>query len=155
MFSARGFENFRGRVGIDNVIFNFVIRAGKAKFGDIFYDINLEVDSILPHTDGASEIQKSTSKDRISQESNPVNTNSMQGSDKTPKRSWKEIIRVTSLRLNKQSISKTPRYVIKTEILWLCIMVLLTQTLQNSRAGPISLNINGMQTDIKVKTQVA
>ncbi|MBQ7971383.1 MAG: hypothetical protein IJ294_03445, partial [Clostridia bacterium] len=42
LFKQRGFENFRGRVGIDNVIFNFVIRAGKAHFGDVFYDINLE-----------------------------------------------------------------------------------------------------------------
>lgn len=66
LFKERGFENFRGRVGIDNVIFNFVIRAGKAKFGDIFYDINLEVDTTLPHTDGASGIQKSTSNNRIS-----------------------------------------------------------------------------------------
>ena len=65
LFKEKGFENYRGRVGIDNVIFNFVIRAGKAQFGDVFYDINLEVDQILPHTKGASEIKESTSKHNI------------------------------------------------------------------------------------------
>ncbi len=63
LFKERGFENFRGRVGIDNVVFNFVIRSGKAKFGDVFYDINLEVDHILPHANSASEITESTSSD--------------------------------------------------------------------------------------------
>ena len=73
LFKERGFENFRGRVGIDNVIFNFVIRAGKAHFGDVFYDINLEVDSILPHAIGTSGIQKPTSKSNISNSSQNVN----------------------------------------------------------------------------------
>ncbi len=63
IFKEGGFENFRGRVGIDNVIFNYVIRSGKAEFGDVFYDINLEVDQILPHIKDASEIKKSTSID--------------------------------------------------------------------------------------------
>ena len=62
LFKERGFENYRGRVGIDNVIFNYVIRAGKTSFGDIFYDINVEVDQILPHViKDASGIQGSTS----------------------------------------------------------------------------------------------
>ena len=69
LFKEGGFENFRGRVGIDNVIFNYVIRSGKAKFGDVFYDINLEVDQILPHTNSASEIKESTSKNSLSQDS--------------------------------------------------------------------------------------
>lgn len=67
LFKEQGFENFRGRVGIDNVIFNYVIRSGKARFGDVFYDINLEVDQILPRTNGASGIKRSTSNKSISQ----------------------------------------------------------------------------------------
>lgn len=83
LFKERGFENFRGRVGIDNVIFNFVIRSGKAKFGDVFYDINLEVDSILPHAKSASEISKSTSLDiNVPQKAQSVNNNFMPKSEK-------------------------------------------------------------------------
>lgn len=78
LFKQGGFENFRGRVGIKNVIFNFVIRAGKARFGDVFYDINLEVDQFLPHTKGASEINKSTSNDSITENQAIVNNQSMQ-----------------------------------------------------------------------------
>ncbi len=77
LFKEKGFENFRGRVGIDNVIFNFVIRSGKAKFGDVFYDINLEVDQYLPHTQkGASDIKGSTSKNSIRNNSEKVKENS-------------------------------------------------------------------------------
>ena len=61
LFKEKGFENYRGKVGIDNVIFNTIVRVGKAKFGNVFYDINLEVDSYLPHTNSASDINKSTS----------------------------------------------------------------------------------------------
>ena len=85
LFKQGGFENFRGRVRIDNVIFNYVIRSGKAKFGDVFYDINLEVDQILPRTKDASEIKKSTSKNSISQnEENATSksiTNDIYGKD--------------------------------------------------------------------------
>ena len=70
MFKERGFENYRGRVRIDNVIFTSIVRVGKAKFGDVFYDINLEVDSYLPHTNsGASDIKESTSNHSIAQNS--------------------------------------------------------------------------------------
>lgn len=71
LFKENGFENYRGRVRIDNVIFNTIVRVGKAKFGDIFYDINLEVDSYLPHASKrASDINESTSVDNsISQKS--------------------------------------------------------------------------------------
>lgn len=64
LFKDRGFENFRGKVGINNVIFNYIIRSGKTKFGDIFYDINLEVDQILPHAKSASGISRSTSSNK-------------------------------------------------------------------------------------------
>ena len=47
-----------------NVIFNTIVRVGKANFGDVFYDINLEVDSYLPHTsNSASDINEPTSID--------------------------------------------------------------------------------------------
>jgi len=71
-----------GKLKIDNVIFNYVVRAGKAHFGDVFYDINLEVDSILPHVKDASEINESTSNNtKIAQNSPSVKNNFMQSSD--------------------------------------------------------------------------
>lgn len=52
-----------------------------SKNDDIFYDINLEVDQILPHTNGASEIKRSTSINKnISQNNTSVNTYSMKNS---------------------------------------------------------------------------
>ena len=75
LFKKNGFENYRGRVRIDNVIFNTIVRVGKANFGDVFYDINLEVDSYLPHaTSSASDINESTSNGSISQKSQNSNT---------------------------------------------------------------------------------
>lgn len=61
LFKEGGFNNYKGRVRIDNVIFKTVVRNGVTKFGDVFYDINLEVDTILPHAKDASEINVSTS----------------------------------------------------------------------------------------------
>ena len=76
LFKDNGFENYRGKVGIDNVIFNTVVRVGKANFGNVFYDINLEVDSYLPHTKSASDINESTSfNNRIPQNESTVNNN--------------------------------------------------------------------------------
>ena len=60
MTTQKGVDNYRGRVG-------------KTFFGDVFYDINLEVDQILPHTKSASEIKKSTSVNSLSQTSENVN----------------------------------------------------------------------------------
>ena len=57
---------------------NAIVRVGKAKFGDIFYDINLEVDSYLPHTNNsASDINESTSMNSI-----PENTEKSNSFDK-------------------------------------------------------------------------
>lgn len=68
---------------VDNVIFNTVVRVGKASFGNIFYDINLEVDTILPHASSASEKLKnvSTSDDNIPQINGVVNNYDMQNSE--------------------------------------------------------------------------
>lgn len=75
LFKKRGFENYRGRVRIDNVIFNTIVRVGKARFGEVFYDINLEVDSYLPHTNNsASDINESTSMNSISDFAQKVKT---------------------------------------------------------------------------------
>ena len=56
-------------MGIDNVIFNTIVIIGETNSDDLFYDINLEVDQILPHNtpfdSTASEIKKSTSNNRI------------------------------------------------------------------------------------------
>ena len=74
MFKENGFRNFKGRVKIDNVIFKYIVRVGKANFGEVFYDINLEVDQYLPHDKNASGINKrSTSTDNISQPDPKVN----------------------------------------------------------------------------------
>jgi hypothetical protein len=43
-----GFTNYRGRVRIDDVIFNYIVRVGKTVKDNIFYDINLEVDVEVP-----------------------------------------------------------------------------------------------------------
>ncbi len=81
LFKQGGFENFRGRVRIDNVIFNTVVRIGVAKFGEVFYDINIEVDKYLPHTKSASDINMSTSID------NSISQNSDLSTDNTKKNS--------------------------------------------------------------------
>lgn len=65
LFKKRGFKNYRGKVGIDNVVFNSVVVVGKTDFGNVFYDINLEVDSYLPHTKSASDINEPTSSQDI------------------------------------------------------------------------------------------
>ena len=51
-----GFKNYQGRVGIDNTIFRYIVRVGKAKNGMIFYDINLEVDVEVPRANSTSLI---------------------------------------------------------------------------------------------------
>jgi hypothetical protein len=90
LFKEKGFDNYRGRVGIDNVIFNYIVRVGKTSFGDVFYDINLEVDQILPHTKSASEIKKSTSVNSLSQI--PENVNS-KFSEKIGKAEYEKVIK--------------------------------------------------------------
>lgn len=90
LFKEKGFDNYRGRVGIDNVIFNYIVRVGKTSFGDVFYDINLEVDQILPHTKSASEIKKSTSINSLSQI--PENVNS-KFSEKMGKAEYEKVIK--------------------------------------------------------------
>lgn len=63
-------------VRIDNVIFNSVVRVGVARFGDVFYDINLEVAEYLPHaTNGsASDMNMATSNGSIHQNESIVNS---------------------------------------------------------------------------------
>ena len=71
-----GFENYRGRVRIDNVIFNYIVRVGNTDSKYTFYDINLEVESILPSTEVRQEYNKndSTSTDIIANPDENVNT---------------------------------------------------------------------------------
>ena len=66
-----------------NVIFDYVVRAGKARFGDVFYDINLEVASYLPRADSTSDIYMATSNDnRIAQNEPAVKSKDMQKAEK-------------------------------------------------------------------------
>lgn len=55
-----GFKNYQGRVGIDDTIFKYIVRVGKAKSGKIFYDINLEVDGKVPRAKSTSLIKKTS-----------------------------------------------------------------------------------------------
>ncbi len=73
-----GFKNYQGRVGIDETIFRYIVRVGKAKNGMIFYDINLEVDGKVPRANRTSLIKASTSDNKVSQNEPVVNTYSMQ-----------------------------------------------------------------------------
>ncbi len=84
LFNNNGFTNYRGRVRIDDTMFNYVVRAGRKNADNIFYDINLEVASYLPHAkSGASDIKMATSDaDSVSQKSETVNTHSMQNGKK-------------------------------------------------------------------------
>ena len=70
----KGFKNYQGRVGIDDTIFRYIVRVGKAKNGMIFYDINLEVDGKVPHAKRISLIKSSTSTNNISNPTQNVNT---------------------------------------------------------------------------------
>ena len=70
-----GFRNYQGRVGIDDTIFRYIVRIGKAKNGMIFYDINLEVDGRVPRANRTSPIKSSTSNDSIRNSERNVNTN--------------------------------------------------------------------------------
>lgn len=82
LFNKNGFENYRGKVRIDNVIFNTIVRVGKANFGNVFYDINLEVDSYLPHaSNSASDINEPTSTYNIIPKNNDLSTDSAKKSE--------------------------------------------------------------------------
>ena len=73
---ANGFKNYQGRVGIDETIFRYIVRVGKAKNGKIFYDINLEVDVRVPRANkSSSPIKMSTSEDSISNPNGEVKEN--------------------------------------------------------------------------------
>lgn len=37
-----GFNNYQGKVRIDDTIFRYIVRVGKAKNDNIFYDVSLE-----------------------------------------------------------------------------------------------------------------
>ena len=71
LYKEKGFINYRGKVRIDNVIFNYVIRVGQANKFNGFHDINLEVAEYLPHTakNSASDMNKATSINSIPQNS--------------------------------------------------------------------------------------
>lgn len=73
LFKQGGFDNYRGKVSIDNVLFNTIVRVGVTDFGNVFYDINLEVDQYLPRAKSVSDINKSTSDNSIPKTEENVN----------------------------------------------------------------------------------
>lgn len=77
-----GFKNYQGRVGIDNTIFRYIVRVGKAKNGTIFYDINLEVDGEVPRANRTSLLKKSTSNNSVRNSNKKVKENSDKNSDR-------------------------------------------------------------------------
>ncbi len=76
-----GFKNYQGRVGIDETIFRYIVRVGKAKNGMIFYDINLEVDGKVPRANRTSLIKSSTPKNSIPNFDKKVKENLEDGSN--------------------------------------------------------------------------
>ena len=77
LYNEQGFINYRGKVRIDNVIFDYIVRVGQAKNFNAFHEINLEVAQYLPHARNAntSDIKRATSNDlSISQKNEVVNT---------------------------------------------------------------------------------
>ena len=76
LFKDNGFHNYRGRVKIDDVVFDYIVRVGKTDTDNIFYDINLEANYYLPHTQSASDM--ASNDDSVSQKSETVNTQYMQ-----------------------------------------------------------------------------
>ena len=82
-----GFNNYQGKVGIDNDIFRYLVRVGKMSSGDsIFYDVSLELLGQKNKTDNKVLGTKSSSlksvfiNNSIPQKDNTVNTNNMQKS---------------------------------------------------------------------------
>lgn len=72
LFNENGFTNYRGRVRIDDTMFNYIVRVGKTNADNIFYDINLETDTkYVPHAKNDAS-RTSASTDNISQKSEDV-----------------------------------------------------------------------------------
>ena len=78
---GNGFMNYRGKVKIDDTMFNYVVRVGKTDSDNVFYDINMEVNYYLPHTQKSASDMTSID-DSVSQKGETVNTHSMQNGKK-------------------------------------------------------------------------
>ena len=95
-----GYNNYQGKVGIDNDIFRYIVRVGKTKNNEsIFYDISLELlkqknrsDNKVLGTNNSSSL-KSTSTNSIAQKSKTVklttatNSNMQKSKNNTIKKS--------------------------------------------------------------------
>ena len=77
-----GFKNYQGRVGIDNKIFKYIVKVGKAVNGKVFYDICLKVSDVkVHHAESTSLIKKSlTFKDDYTTKNKSVNTSDQKSS---------------------------------------------------------------------------
>ena len=84
-----GFKNYRGKVGIDETIFNYIVRVGKAVNGQVFYDINLEADNSVPsarkHVSDASvpSARKRVSDVKVSASDSSIVQNQSAGNPQT------------------------------------------------------------------------
>ena len=84
-----GFDNFQGKVGIDNDIFSYIVRVGKDKNNsNVFYDLSLEflgqkkADNKVLGVKNNSSLKSALTNNSISQNNNTVNNKSMQNSQK-------------------------------------------------------------------------
>lgn len=83
-----GYNNYQGKVGIDNDIFRYIVRVGKTKNNEsIFYDISLELlkqknrsDNKVLGTNNSSSL-KSTSTNSIAQKNKIVKSNTTTNSN--------------------------------------------------------------------------
>ena len=95
-YHKKGFINYRGKVRIDNVIFDYIIRVGQAQKFNGFHDINLEVAQYLPHAtkSDTSDIKGATPNNKIPHSNKNVNPSdeiSSENSSKPVQKSRKTI----------------------------------------------------------------
>lgn len=103
LYHTKGFINYRGKVRIDNVIFDYIIRIGQAKEFNGFHDINLEVAQYLPHVtkSNTSDIKGATPNNKIPHSNKNVNPSDEISSENSSKPVQK------SRKANSQTSGKT------------------------------------------------
>lgn len=86
-YHKKGFINYRGKVRIDNVIFDYIIRVGQAQKFNGFHDINLEVAQYLPHAtkSDTSDIKGATPNNKIPHSNKNVKPSDEISSEKSSK----------------------------------------------------------------------
>ena len=105
-YHKKGFINYRGKVRIDNVIFDYIIRVGQAQKFNGFHDINLEVAQYLPHAtkSDTSDIKGATPNNKIPHSNKNVNPSDEISSEN----SYKPVQK--SRKATQQNTEKSYRY---------------------------------------------